>query len=76
MLEDHHGSFDEGSGVGENIKKMFCKSILYSDVGIRVRQESDDSDNYTPHQNISLLTPDYVESHTSSSDRHHDRSVH
>ena len=41
-----------------------------------VRLESDESDNYTPHNNISLLTPDYVESHTSSSDRDPERSVH
>ena len=51
-------------------------SVYMSSQVEMVRLESDESDNYTPHPNISLLTPDHVESHTSSSDRYYDRSVH
>ena len=57
VLEDHQDSLDEGSGMRQYQKKIF--SIDYMVVEM-VRLESDESDNYTPHTNTSLLTADYV----------------
>ncbi len=58
VLEDQQSSLDEGLGVRLCFKDH--NFIRYIEVEM-VRLESDESDNYTPHPNISLLTPDYVD---------------
>ena len=74
VLEDNQSfEADEGSGLRLKSKKVLFLKFAKIEM---VRLGSDESDNYMPYQNLSLLTPDYAESHTLSYDRQHERLVH